>query len=643
LSLRGFNSKRIQDFRGAWSLLDGVQVRPNRGFVSQNVRFIGGRVLTRDGFAAHAGVTTAGKVTSAHQWIAAGLHALVYHDNGIVKMLTLPSTVTTLFTLSGAGASVAEAGSVAFVSVFSSTGLGVGQCRVVLPYVVGAPADVAFQPPLTFASFSASEPSAGLTTEGSHKYGFVLTSRTGHIGKPSPAPLDVFTPLTHSCTGLKTVRLSITLNTPAQAGVGSLIQPIMTRSDNPNKWFYVPTPDGGWPILPASATGWTQTFDISVTDEDLANRATALEDDNDAFSYLAQSVLGTGPISPSFVFAYGSRIGYVLGEANINTYPAIYFSEPFKYQTITEDFHKVFMPQRRQIIAAGAIRGTAYLFGPNWTYSCADNGGLPSTWGAPQEVSGAIGTRSPLGACFQTAGDYAWVAAEAGLYLFAGAYDARPVTYYRSDIWKRINWAAATAVQVKDDIVKRQVIVAAPLDAATSASHLIVVDYSRGMTPEDVDISAPDPIGGVSTFGGIAIVTDSTTRKSVLWVGPDAAGSFLKSEDGRRNDNGSMIDWIYETGQLLTAGEGEQANAFGGFMLRGLGGGDLVSTLYGLDRGVSAVAPVIALSSAPAKEYEALVYLSEENFSLRFSASALNSWLDLSSLRPYWMPQRTNR
>jgi hypothetical protein len=169
------------------------------------------------------------------------------------------------------------------------------------------------------------------------------------------------------------------------------------------------------------------------------------------------------------------------------------------------------------------------------------------------------------------------------------------------------------------------------------------VDYSRGMTPEDVDISAPDPIGGVSTFGGIAIVTDSTTRKSVLWVGPDAAGSFLKSEDGRRNDNGSMIDWIYETGQLLTAGEGEQANAFGGFMLRGLGGGDLVSTLYGLDRGVSAVAPVIALSSAPAKEYEALVYLSEENFSLRFSASALNSWLDLSSLRPYWMPQRTNR
>lgn len=642
MSLRGFNSKRIQDFRGAWSLLDGVQVRPNRGFLAQNVRFIGGRVLTRDGFAAHPSVSTSGAVTSMHQWIAAGLHALIYYDGNAVKLLTLPSTVTSLFTLAGRGASVAEAGSVAFVSVFSSAGLSAGQCRVVLPYVVGAPADVAFHPPLTFSSFSASEPGAGLTTEGSHKYGFVFTSRTGHIGKPSPAPGDAFSPLTHVCTGLKTVRLSITLNTPAQAGSGSLIQPIMTRSDNPAKWFYVPTPDGGWPVLPPSASGWTQTFDISVTDEDLANRATALEDDNDAFSYLAQSVSGTGPISPSFVFAYGSRVGYVLGEANINTYPSAYFSEPFKYQTITEEFHKVYMPQRRQIVTAGAIRGTAYLIGPNWTYSCADNGGLPSTWGAPQEVSGAIGTRATLGACFKTAGDYAWVAAEAGLYLFAGAYDSRPVTYYRSDIWKRINWAAAYAVVVADDIVNRRVYVAVPLDAATNASHLITVDYSRGMTPEDVDISL-DNIGGVATFGGIAIVTDATTRKSALWVGPSSAGSFLKSEDNRRNDNGQAIDSIYETGHLLTAGEGEQANAFGGFMLRSLGSGNLTPTLYGLDRGVSEVLPVIALNGAPAKEYEALAYLSEENFSLRFRTNAVGAWFDISSLRPYWMPQRTNR
>jgi hypothetical protein len=505
LSLRGFNSKRIQDFRGAWSLLDGVQVRPNRGFLSQNVRFIGGRVLTRDGFAPHAGVTTAGKVTSAHQWIAAGLHALIYHDNGAVKMLTLPTIESTLFSLAGAGASVAEAGSVAFVAIYTTAGLGAGQCRVVLPWVVGAPADVAFQPPLTFTSFSASEPSAGLVTEGEHKYGFVFTSRTGHIGRPSPAPADLFTPLVHTCTGLKTVRLSIGLNTPAQAGAGSKIQPIMTRADNPNKWFYVPTPDGGWPGLPPSTNGWTTFFDISVTDEDLANRATELADENDAFAYLSQTVSGTGPFSPSFVFAMGKRMCYVVGDANINTYPAVYVSDPDKYQTLTEDQHKVYMPQRRQIITGGAIRGIGYLVGPNWTYSFSDNGGLPATWGAPQEVSGTIGTRSPLGACFQTAGDYGWVAAEAGLYLFAGYYDARPVTYYRADIWRRINWAAATAVQVKDDIVKRQVIVAVPLDGATSASHLIVVDYSRGLTPEDVDISL-DNIGGVATFGGIAII-----------------------------------------------------------------------------------------------------------------------------------------
>jgi len=632
--LAKWSTKLITSLRGAWTKLDLIKAKANRAFVCQNVKFPPGRVVTRDGFANRFAVSA--KVTSIYNWITSGLNQVIYTEGTTVKALNIATSVaTSLFTVASIrAAAVAEGGPRAFIAVFNTSSLGQSEARVVNSTLAGYPADKAFAAPMAVTSATGSEPvGSGVVTAGLHYLGFIMQSRSGFPGRPGPVVGSVFTPASFTSTGSEKLRFTVVANIPTDA---DLAYPIMTREDNPNIWYFVPAgTDGGDPVaLPGGTPGFSFFWDINVSDEDLAARGTEVVDN---FDYDTQNSSGVGPFSPGFVKQFGQRIVYIADTD-------VWISDENNHQAITTALHKRQMPGVRRVITALVIRGILYLIGPTWTYGMSDRGGYPTTWGAIQVISGAIGTLAPLGVTDRTAGDYGWVAAQAGLFLFRGVYEEKPITYLCAE-WDRINWSAAYAVEVVDDFIKQRCLVGVPLDSATELSHVIVVDYSKGMTPYDVDIAIytySTSLFASGLFSSLGMVQE-TNNESVLWVGPAASGQILKEVENQRNDQGVAIDGIYETGQVLDSGDSLQSSRVGRLQLSVKGAGTLAITAYSPDRTRNA-ASTATLAAAPDQDADVQFDLQDvDNFSVRVRTNAVNEWFDLAQIRPYWRGMWRNR
>lgn len=626
MSLNGFDTTDLKSPRGAWTDLAQVEVRPDRAFSAINMRFRPGRGRTRDGYAVEQAVI--GKVTSMYQWITSAFNMLIYYESATlnVRNLTTGTLPVGLMTLAGRGVSVAEAGDKAYVTVYSAAGLGAGQAVCILmssgaPIIVGT-----FKAPRQELPVI-TDNGAGLTTPGNHYFGYLIESATGFPGSPSPVwPTGVFRPFQinvgFGLTGPRIVRMSITI--PA---IGELytIYPIMTRSDNPNRWFYIPGLSATW----GGGSPLTAAFNISIGDEDLAATASSADPN---FAYLTQSQSGSGPFNPSVLIPYNRRICYVVNDK-------VYVSDIDWYEVVTEDRHVIQVPGKRRIITGFPLRGSLYLLGPGWTCVSTDDGNDPRQWPVPQEVSSAIGTLSPTGVEWRTAGDYAWVAAESGLWLFNGQYAEKPISYQNSDFWRRINWAYPASVQVRENIKEQSVYVAAPLDGATEPSHILIWNFGMGMEPFTVDFSYDFFLAG--TFSSICLVQDPTTGAVAMWRGPSAAGFIQKQIPGLHSDNGAAIQGTYYTGFLLEDMPG--IKRVGAVELSVDGAGTLLLAANGKDGIAQAIPPAITLSAAPGMNYRQRFSLNDENVALVVYTIGVGHHFDIQSIRTYWKPYLRNR
>ena len=626
MSLRGFTEYGVTGPRGPWTRLDHRPTPKNRGSRAYNVRFEPNRVKSRDGFA--HGLAVSAKVTSLHHWITNDtgieINRLIFMEApDTVKMRDLVSNTTnTLFTETGRSISCAEGGSRLFIATATTAGIGAGQCRVVNALVGGIPSDYAFAGPMTITP-TVSATGVGNCTEGAHKFGYVLETRTGFIGKPSPAPSNIFTPVDFTvAAGGEALELEVSGTMPDDA---SYIHPIMTREDNPNRWYFVPdaavaVPGGGV---------WTATMTIDVSDDDLADSA---EECDQNFDYLTQDVGGSGPFEPFQCIEFGQRMVYL-------TPQKAYVSEIQDYQVLTEVDFVVQLPGQRQILGGFPLRGNLYLCGPSWTYSTSDNGDLPSTWGQPEIVSGRIGITGNNCVEWRTGGDYAWIANYAGFYHFTGQFPERPISYMVDAEWRRINWAAAYAIQIKDDSLNQRVYVAAPLDGATEPTHMLVFDYSQGTSWTEVDFSLdnlPDD------FSSIGIVVNRATNRPELWVGPSASGNISVQTVDQHDDNGTAIDCQYETNLLVPEGAGWKFMKMGWLELDISGEGTLATTVFGMDRVYQEDLEEITIYEDPGEHPLFPMDFNNENFSVRLRVNAAGHWFDLSRITGYFVKWMTN-
>lgn len=134
-------------------------------------------------------------------------------------------------------------------------------------------------------------------------------------------------------------------------------------------------------------------------------------------------------------------------------------------------------------------RDVLYMHKKFRAFSTQDNGGDPATWqvisidkGTGCDQNGVIRILDAQGANI----DKFIVCSHRGAVLFSGLYGERELTYKIQDIWKRINKSKFHLVHGYQDCYNSLLFIAIPLDASSVCSHILMGDYTRGMSAENI-------------------------------------------------------------------------------------------------------------------------------------------------------------
>lgn len=542
-----------------------------------------------------------------------------------------PGTIINLYNQVCVGLSIVEADTRVFIASFDANGAGLDRPKIVNAFLSGAPVDTAFPDPMT-ATPTIAESASGLgsISAGEHLFTYRLETRSGFPGKPSSAVV-AFT----VSPGGRYVTFDMTVAIP---GDGAVIHVLATTQDDHATFYDIPFARIS---VAAGNPAWHVVIPVDFADEALV-AASASADATARFSYLT----GSGAPRPSKIFRYGNRTCYIAGKK-------CYISDPYSAQTLSEDQHAVQVEGQIDIVTGESIRTSVALFCANSTHVLGGNNNkVPREWAPPVRVSDAIGAGGPNCVKPSTGAEFLWVAHESGLNIFNGAYGEIPVSVMFESDWKRINWAAGETIQMEDSQTERVLYILVPLDGATRPNYRMVIDYQRarsqgGVDPEQIDYVLDDyKVGGVVTaVPSIAFVQDYDTKKRQLWMGLDG-GVAIKQDLTARNDNGQILNALYETGLVLAPSQARNLmSKFGGIAADVKGSGTLLVSPYGMNRRVTPDdgAEPITLEDEPNGMAESKWHMDNENQSIRMEVNELNDWFELSGLTVYHKPSGTSK
>ncbi len=450
-------------------------------------------------------------------------------------------------------------------------------------------------------------------------------------------------------------RIDISVVLPAQpdggfdanGGVDATLFLIMTRADNPADWRFIPdnaatAQVGERPVPPNTIA--TLTFSANASDADMSQYDSALPN----FLFLSQDSAGVGPFNPSFVSAYGHRMVY--GDGTI-----AYASDLNNPQQISADLNQIIMPNQRKIAFAFQLPNSTdlYLTGDRWTARVTDNNDSPSTWAQPITISKTLGAPLPNCVCSSTGSNNAWIVTEAGIYYFDGTYSDRPITYLIGDLWRGVNWNAASVIEITDDVADLKLYVSVPYGGGmTQPNQIFVFDYQNGKEYDQVDITV-DFFTAKPTIGSVATIKDPILQgRSNVWVGPSGAGNVVRYDTSTRNDEGIAINTFWVSGLFL--GTGEMVSQMirigsGNIWVRGSGTPNIVWKGPDNDQSVNSdlltdQGVISPLSPTPGLTYQTkLDFPHIENFTFAIGTNEVGGWFSLSGVRPYWKPDLYNR
>lgn len=637
----------MEDFGGAWTYVDANDVRPPASLIANNTRFRPGQAATRLGFPSAYNLGHA--VTEMFNWLSnLGNHLLVFQQGTGIRIFDIasPSPVTVSSIGTGQAAKFAADGSRAYAAIFDTNGRSTTAGRVIVFVTPNFVADTLFPGPLTHVPSTPTEPGAGVVTAGSHRLAYAVRYRSGFIGRLSPdsgsgtPSLSTFTPTSFTSAGSKNLRWVLNPTTWPTGAAKVLVA--MTPVANPNLYVFVP---GAEATVPSGASQSTQ-IDINVSDDDLIS----FLDTNDATDHrllLTQTTGGTAPFNPHSLFTHGERMVYITTTTDElgNAVGAAYISNRNAYQEIYADFSLVQLPGRLNITTGFSHQGVLYFLGPHWTYATQDTGGDPVEWPTPRLIDGSKGTLAVRGVELSPSGGHAWVAAESGLYAFDGIYQDLPISYYQTDQWNRINWAAAHALKIVDIPEERIMAVLAALDSATSPSHILCWSYLRGLGPTRTDFSMWT-LSGYSLGSMAAVQNDlaglpaGVAKRLELWLGPSNAAPLLRMaselDTTPYRDNGAAIAWTYRLPLLPQQRLPIQVLQHHGAHIRHRGAGSTAVNAISLDGGETIALTAITGTTAPGLEHQRMFQRVGDLMSLEFSTNAVDAYGILSGLTYYY-------
>lgn len=642
----------LQQFRGANLLQDAYSVPPENGFFNKNVAYVLGQVGTRLGHSAVVNMTD-GAIKSMFNWlfVAVGtpVSVIAYYAPSVgLRTLNLSGyTVQTIdATKNAAGASMSQDNERLYAAYYDSNGLGAAGGIVYGWNSGGSPvSDPLFASPVNYTP-SISAPATGVITAGTHRFGYLITTRNGYIPVACPNNGTFNYATFTSADSVHDINVIITPSGTWPEYVAS-VQIMMTTAANLNQWYLVPGASQN--VAGGSSTPANITF--SISDADLAATGT----DGTPYLNVLSSQSGTPPFFPSCIFQYSSRMMYIGIDAA--GFPSIWASEPGNFQYITADQNVIYLDGREVPVTGTSLRGVCYVFTKHRTFSMEDNGDVPVSWVPPQVVDNSIGTLSVKGIFTNVKQGFIWVADVNGLYCFQGGmYPPLPVSYYQTPDWQRINWAAAQTVEVLDNQEKKIVMVKAPLDGATTPNYVLCWDYTEGNTPETIKYCGAEQLAdGNYNIGCFGVIQNNTTNIQEVWYAPGANGYLIRENNGSEanpyrdvttNGTPSAYTSTYET-SLIPGMTGQRGSTqmFQGMNIRITGSGPVNFTVYSLDHKNSLVPArsPLTLSASPGQQYTLRWMLYSEHESIQISADTLDAYWQLAYIGAAyvaWSPQR---
>lgn len=224
-----------------------------------------------------------------------------------------------------------------------------------------------------------------------------------------------------------------------------------------------------------------------------------------------------------------------------------------------------------------------------------------------------------------------------GLRVFNGTFVLTPLSYNIDDIWDRINPLYFNTVEIVINPLDTEIFIAAPLDDATSPSHILYCDYNEGLTADKVrwDIwtfpVAPRTI--VADF-------DTITNKPVFKFGA-LTGNVYKLDTTVLSDSNTAIDaWVEYA--LLPVGGDEGINHYTGFKVRAKGAGNLVASAQGVSDtetatfdAASSASANITLSTSPRAPIFQGMQLSSERCSVKLRVNTASAFYTITKFILY--------
>lgn len=609
--LNEFESTDFTAFRGPNLLVDEEDVQEPECLDAQNVEFRPGQVRTRTAFA--EAFNPAAIVRYMKNWFQIDYNRLLYFNRTagslVSRILSSGAEENVLTSLAAGvtGMGIVEYGPRVLITRFGDDGQGAGNAKWWDgTFTSGVPnvEDSFTNAPLeSVVDISVAETvNSGLSTAGTRYYGVLFNTVNGHTTPPGPrdGSSGIFEPRSLTAVGGKTYLMTITPASTFPNWIASA-QVVMTDKSNPKRFYIVP----GARVSIARGTGLPATIEFDMDDLNLLTH----EEITDTILDQVAAPSWLGNIHKAL--PYGDRMVYLFRTSDPTlTYkiPSLAISDPGLPQTVSASESLLALPGYLDCMSAGVVGDILLVFGNGWTFAYADNRLRPVAWATARQVSDQIGTRWIHGVCPNSTKTALWVADVAGLWITDGSgYGRVPVSYEQTPLWRRINLSAPNwTLEVKDDPDNRLVFVKCALDAATTPSHLLVWDYTDGMSPDSIKFCGAWPITGYN-LGSIEMVRNATTQRKELWVGSSSAAKVLRkkleTESTPYTDEGSNgIASYYRIGPLNRR-ISDMIQRFVAVVLRVRGAGSVTATCYHLDQTSSQLVGTQALSTAPGELY----------------------------------------
>jgi hypothetical protein len=323
----------------------------------------------------------------------------------------------------------------------------------------------------------------------------------------------------------------------------------------------------------------------------------------------------------------------------------------FYPMTQPRDGSKVFGPQTIDLVtgamyvqkdngqdirAAFVLRDYLYFVKERSIFVTSDNQTTePSGWTITQ-IDDTIGCAGPN--CVATAEGIAVIASRSGLYTFNGAIGDN-LAHEIEPTWKRINWQYAATISLIFDTETKSIRVSVPLDAATTPSHVLVLNYEEGWG----DGSTSNGHGrkwstwqfGAGAGAASMLLAEQANGSRLLYIGCNdgTKNVYFYDPTNLTSDAGTSFTSTYETQPI---GVSDGPSLFGGLLFWANGSGSLAVN-YVNPAGAATSVGTFTLANPYTRDWQALMNTPfYEKVGFRYAVTG--GWFNLIRMTAYAIP-----